>query len=82
MAGLEPPSLEVKLRLEKILAEPNPTKSAAALQAERAVQVLEWIGSAASTKLLAEIASQGNGTTICGQAESAVSRLKTAAGDH
>jgi WD40 repeat protein len=74
---VQPPSLEAHRRAERLLARiEEPALSAGRLQALRAVQVLEHIGTAEARQLLERLAGGAAGAGLTREAEAALRRLR------
>jgi WD40 repeat protein len=74
------PPLEVRFRLNAMLSQLLPELSPDALQQLRAIRLLEWIGSRAAQRLLADLAGGANGARETRAAMMALGRLATMKG--
>jgi hypothetical protein len=77
------PSLEVRKRVEQILEKPEPPSSAEQLQALRAVEVLERIGTAEAREVLNSFANGASGARLTQEAKRSLERMaKRSAASH
>ena len=73
-------SLETRVRLEQLIKNLHvPIKSPETLRALRAVEALEYIGSAEAKDLLSELASGAAGARLTSEAREALERLRKTA---
>jgi hypothetical protein len=69
------PSLEVRRRVEKLLAAPPVAPSAATLGTLRAIQILEWIGTPEAEQILWELATGASAARATRTAKASLERL-------
>jgi Tol biopolymer transport system component len=74
---VNPPSLEVRRRIERLLRRIDPTEMPAEeLVAMRGVQTLEYIGTPAARKLLEQLARGSGGVRLTEEASEAIRRME------